>query len=182
MLKPALILLILATCAAALAAQTQGKKLAPNPDFTGTWVVDEDFEKAKGSQTWIIRFADNEFRVEKIYHFAAQGGGSTVTLFTDKRGEINTSLYGEKINSKSYLKDGKLIREYRRNNRDPLHSSDPLGGPTYSTATVTETYYLSKDGSKLIFRRDDDSRFPNRNTPVKMGRGFEDKIILRRKN
>jgi hypothetical protein len=148
------------------------------PRLAGTWVIDDDHLQSRGNQTWAISISENEIIIDMIFHTTP--GHVSLILFADKRGETNVSATGKRTESKTYWKDKKLIREYTYKVGD--RPANPMSGPQYATARVTETYYLSKDGNKLTVRRDDDSIWPNRNTPVKMGRAFEDKIILRRKS
>ena len=147
--------------------------------FVGTWVVDKDYIQSKGNQTWTITISGDDFRVEQVFHH--DGSRREFVLKADGRRVKSQSPDAKVLDSKTYWKDKKLIREYTYK-RDSMASANSIMGTPYSTATVVETYYLDDDGSKLVYRRDDDSVWPNRNTPVKMGKAFEDKIVLRRKS
>jgi hypothetical protein len=169
------ILILIVLMSACFASASFGQTV--DPRLAGTWIIDKDYIKSRGDQTWMISVDGSRVSIRKI--FAGSRANGELNLSADKRGETNSSANGRTVDSKSYWKDKKLIREYTykvEGERPPSFL-----GPQYATARVTEMYYLSKDGNKLTFRRDDDSIWPNRNTPVKMGRAFEDKIVFRRK-
>ncbi len=171
-------LFILVLCCSTAAAQDKKVDRSSLSDFEGTWVVDKDSPRSKGNQTWTISVRGNVFNVVKDIHF--YNSRRELSLRIDGKWEEGKESPGRIIRSRISWKKGKLVREYSYRNPDGRNSGFLV--PHYSTANVIETYYLSDNGSKLVFRRHDDSFWPNRNAPSKMGRGYEDKIILRRKS
>ena len=162
--------IVLALSVSSLIAQS-----AEISSLGGTWILDKDYVESRGSQTWTITVDGNSVKIEKVYH--VDNTRRDVLLVVGQTGVKQPPPSGA-AEGKVYWKDKQLIREYTR--KTDSRQNHPLQ-QGHSTAQIIETYYLSTYGTKLIFRRDDDSIWPNRNTPVQMGRPFEDKIILRRK-
>lgn len=176
--KSATVLVGIFICCLTVAAQNKKAGGLSLTDLQGTWVVDDDFISTYGNQTWTISVSGNVLKITKDLPF--NNSRHEVTLLVENKWTEKKDSKGETTKSKISWKDGKLVREYSYKRSNSLNSG--LLSPSYSTANVVETYYLSDKGARLVFRRDDDAIWPNRNTPTKMGRGFEDKVILRRKS
>jgi hypothetical protein len=127
-------------------AQAQRPETNAGARFDGTWVLDENYKKTFGDMTWVIKTTGDELKIRMTADNKTDA--FDLVLFTDKRGETNSSRYGNNQSgiqkSKTYWKKGVLVREYH---------SLPARSGTGIESRGTDRYRLSEDGQRLILTR-----------------------------
>ena len=127
----------------------QDKIATPSPtaDFRpdGIWLMKSATSDLPKGTIWTIKTEGYAVTVSHQYPKNSSITGGDFTFFSDGRGET-TTYQGKSTFSKTKWKDNKLVSKYRL--RLPLR---PDSKYSELVMDITNTLYLSKDGTKLSF-------------------------------
>lgn len=125
-------------------AAQQNKDQAARESFKGVWILNpkkSDTPVLGKNSVWTIEIIGNKVVIEKIYTLKDKSITNNVVLWTDGRGETNKAIVAE--NGESQTLVSKTIWQKERLVRQYVNSNSP------DRLVVAETYFLSKDGSRL---------------------------------
>ncbi len=123
------------------------QKVVSELDFSGVWILDKNatFSDAKIREefkafTLLITQNESEVKISRTFENEKETYKYTVTLYTDKRSEINLAPDGvTEVKSKTFRKKNLIVRK--------SYGSNPSRKLTFDQNT--EKFRLSKDGNKL---------------------------------
>jgi hypothetical protein len=124
--------------------------------FAGTWILDEEstFDREsdrKAYSDYVMEIAEEKesYLIKVSYKLGKRAFSYELELFKDGRGEDNTFDARITETSETTATENKITRNYTRNGPGPR----PVQG--------VDEFLLSKDGSKLIRRRTQDTAISN---------------------
>jgi hypothetical protein len=119
-----LISIVLLSLAVTAQEKTVDDQAGKRPDFSGTWVLDEEKSYSKSEDRenmdkyqMIIKHSGEEIEIFRTYVFKNRNNRYTEILYTDKRGEKNLDTSGasskSEISSKTTWKKQTIVRKYQ---------------------------------------------------------------------